>query len=209
MATKKTTIASDESRQPKSPTMSRTRWKAQSKREATAMPRPSPSVAGSKAKTEGRLDAGAALPAFTLEDQRGKPFPLASLRGKLAVLYFYPKDDTPGCTREACAFQAELSSIARLGATVVGISPDPAVRHARFAEKYALKFPLLVDANREFANACGVLVPKTLYGKTSIGIERSTFIVDARGVVQRVWRKVKVDGHVDEVVAALRTLGHK
>jgi peroxiredoxin Q/BCP len=155
------------------------------------------------------LDVGAKLPEVTLEDQLGKPFRLASLRGKLAVVYFYPRDDTPGCTREACAFQAELSSIVRLGATVVGISPDPVLRHAKFAEKYALKFPLLVDTNRDFAKTCGVLVPKTLYGKTSIGIERTTFLVDKKGIVQQVWRKVKVDGHAEQVTLALRVLSRE
>lgn len=156
--------------------------------------------------TTERIDVGAKLPAVTLSDQLGTPFQLSSLRGKLAVVYFYPKDDTPGCTREACAFQASLSSVKRLGAQVVGISPDPAARHAKFAQKYDLEFPLLADDSRDFARACGVLVPKTLYGKTSIGIERTTFLLDAKGIVRRVWRKVKVDGHVEEVIAAIREL---
>ncbi len=209
MATKKTTVPRDASSKAKNPAASGTRSKAKASQVDSAMAKRSPSVTGAKAKTTGRLDVGVALPDVTLEDQHGKPFPLSSLRGKMAVVYFYPKDDTPGCTREACAFQSKLSSIARLGATVVGISPDPASRHTKFAEKYGLKFPLLVDAKRDFANVCGVLVPKTLYGKTSIGIERSTFIVDTQGVVQRVWRKVRVDGHDDEVVEAIRALGHK
>lgn len=208
MAAKKTTVLGDMSGKRKNPDASGIRTKAKASPVGAARAKRSPSGGGSDAKTAGRLDIGMVLPDVTLQDQHSRPFPLSSLRGKVAVVYFYPKDDTPGCTREACAFQSKLSSIARLGATVVGISSDPASRHAKFAEKYGLKFPLLVDVNREFANACGVLVPKTLYGKTSIGIERSTFIVDAQGVVQRVWRKVKVDGHDDEVVAAIRELAH-
>jgi len=167
------------------------------------------SEARSKLNVPARLAVGDKLPTATLVDQQGNPIKMAAMTGKPVVVYFYPKDDTPGCTREACAFQAELANIARLGAQVFGISPDSASRHSKFAEKYGLKFSLLVDANREFADACGVLVPKTLYGKTNIGIERTTFLLNAKGVVVNVWRKVKVDGHVDDVVAAIRALGGK
>jgi thioredoxin-dependent peroxiredoxin len=184
--------------------------KTSSKAASTAKVKGRAETKGStKIAAPSRLDVGAKLPDVILEDQLGKPFQLASLRGKLAIVYFYPRDDTPGCTREACAFQAELSSIVRLGATVVGISPDPVARHAKFAEKYGLRFPLLVDANREFARACGVLVPKTLYGKTSIGIERTTFLVDKKGIVQQVWRKVKVEAHAEQVKLALRALSRE
>jgi thioredoxin-dependent peroxiredoxin len=153
-----------------------------------------------------RIDVGDSLPDITLLDQRGRPLPTASLRGAIAVVYFYPRDDTPGCTREACAFRDGLSRFKRLAAKVVGISPDSVDRHARFAEKYALPFPLLSDESREYARRCGVLVPKTLYGKTSIGIERSTFLLDREGVIRRVWRKVKVDGHAEQVESAIREL---
>ncbi|HEY5956837.1 MAG TPA: peroxiredoxin [Polyangiaceae bacterium] len=152
---------------------------------------------------EHRLDVGDELPVATLPDQRGEPFAIASLRGKRAVVYFYPKDDTPGCTREACSFQEGLAKFKRARATLVGISPDPPRRHAQFAEKYQLTFTLLADTDRNYAKSCGVLVPKTLYGRTSIGIERTTFLVDEKGVIRRVWRKVKVDGHFDAVLAAL------
>jgi peroxiredoxin Q/BCP len=150
-----------------------------------------------------RVDVGDPLPRGILEDQLGQPFQTGSLKGQWTVVYFYPKDDTPGCTREACHFQSELSKFKRAGVAVVGISPDPARRHAAFAEKYGLGFTLLADTDRSYAKQCGVLVPKTLYGRTSIGIERTTFLVDSKGVISRVWRKVKVDGHVDAVLAAL------
>jgi thioredoxin-dependent peroxiredoxin len=179
------------------------------KKATTATRKRRPAPATPQTHPVRRLDVGDPLPEATLEDARGKPFPLSSLRGTAVVVYFYPKDDTPGCTREACAFQQQLKSLARLGTRVVGISPDSAARHAKFAERYALTFTLLVDADRQYAKTCGVLVPKTLYGKTSIGIERSTFLVDPSGVVRQVWRKVKVEGHVEQVLAALPAIGPK
>lgn len=152
------------------------------------------------------VEEGDRLPAATLHDQNGDAFDLSTLRGKAALVYFYPRDDTPGCTREACSFQSNLSSLKRLGVTVVGISPDSSERHARFAAKYKLRFTLLADPDRDYAKRCGVLVPKTLYGRTSIGIERTTFLLDPKGVVRRVWRKVKVDGHTEQVLAAIKQL---
>lgn len=166
--------------------------------------------AGPKAPShvaETRLDVGMPLPAATLLDQHGNSFRLASLKGAWTVVYFYPRDDTSGCTREACAFQSQLAALTRLGVAVVGISPDSVARHAKFADKYGLGFTLLVDEDRSYTKTCGVLVPKTLYGKTSIGIERSTFLIDKKGIVRRTWRKVRVDGHVEQVVAAIRELG--
>lgn len=162
-----------------------------------------------KSEAASRIDVGDTMPDATLLDQSGKPASIASLRRGTTVVYFYPKDDTPGCTREACAFQASLATLKRLSATVVGISPDSVARHVQFAGKYGLKFPLLSDETRNYARACGVLVPKTLYGRTSIGIERTTFLIDASGVIRRVWRKVRVDGHVDQVEQAIRELGSK
>lgn len=153
-----------------------------------------------------RVDVGDELPDVTLPDQRGKAVSIASLRGAMAIVYFYPKDDTPGCTREACAFRDSLSRFKRLTTKVVGISPDSVERHAKFADKYGLQFSLLSDESRDYARRCGVLVPKTLYGKTSIGIERSTFLLDREGVIRRVWRKVKVDGHAEQVEQATREL---
>lgn len=153
-----------------------------------------------------RVEVGEKLPTATLQNQNGDAFELSSLRGKPAIVYFYPKDDTPGCTREACAFQSNLARLNRLAVPVVGISPDSPERHTKFAAKYGLDFTLLADPERDYAKRCGVLVPKTLYGKTSIGIERTTFLVDAKGVVRRVWRKVKVDGHAEQVMDAIKEL---
>jgi peroxiredoxin Q/BCP len=131
---------------------------------------------------------------------------LAEFRGKPLVLYFYPKDDTPGCTREACNFQEKLAEFKRAKVQVVGVSADSAERHRKFANKYGLQFPLLVDADRAFANACGVIGEKVLYGKRSIGVIRSTFIVDEKGIVRHVFRNVKVDGHAEQVKSALADL---
>jgi peroxiredoxin Q/BCP len=121
-------------------------------------------------------------------------------------LYFYPKDDTPGCTKEACAFQDGTAQFAKVDACVLGVSRDTPERHAKFKAKYGLAFPLLADTEAKLCQAYGVWKEKTLYGKTSMGIERSTFLIDARGVVRRIWRKVKVDGHAAEVIAALQKL---
>lgn len=159
-----------------------------------------------KAEPGSRVEVGDKLPVATLQDQNGEAFELSTLRGKPSIVYFYPKDDTPGCTREACAFQSNLARLNRLAVPVVGISPDSPERHTKFAAKYGLDFTLLADPERDFAKRCGVLVPKTLYGKTSIGIERTTFLVDAKGVVRRIWRKVKVDGHAEQVMDAMKEL---
>jgi thioredoxin-dependent peroxiredoxin len=155
----------------------------------------------------GTLNVGEPLPRFELHDQEGKLVASESFLGKRLVLYFYPKDDTPGCTREACGFQKVLTQLKKVKAQVVGVSADSVERHQRFADKYHLTFPLLVDTDRSLANACGVIGEKVLYGKRSIGVIRSTFIVDEQGIVRKVFRKVKVDGHVDEVLTALRELG--
>lgn len=163
-------------------------------------------VSGTEASARS-LTVGDRFPDITLHDQSGRVFGMSSLQGHVKIVYFYPKDDTSGCTREACSFQEHLRAFKRLGTRVVGISPDNAVRHAKFAEKHGLEFTLLADVEREYAKACGALVPKTLYGRTSIGIERSTFLIDAKGVIRRVWRKVRVDGHVEEVLQAVRELG--
>ncbi len=153
------------------------------------------------------LAEGDPMPDVELSDQDGKMFKLSSLRGRKLVVYFYPKDDTPGCTREACSFTENLTRFRRLGATVVGISADSAERHRKFTDKYQLGFPLLVDEGRRYAERCGVLGEKTLYGKTSIGVIRTTFVIDERGRVARIFRKVKVDGHTEEVLKSLKELG--
>jgi len=155
------------------------------------------------------LKEGMKLPAASLVDQDGKACALSGFKGSWLVLYFYPKDDTPGCTREACSFQENLGAITRMKANVVGISSDSAARHRKFADKYQLSFPLLVDEDRAFAVACGVVGEKVLYGKRSLGVIRTTFIVDDMGIVRRVFRKVRVEGHTEEVLDALRSLRKK
>jgi len=153
------------------------------------------------------LSEGDSMPDVELPNQDGTMVKLSSLRGKKLVVYFYPKDDTPGCTRQACAFSENLARFGRLGARVVGISADSVERHRRFADKYQLSFPLLVDEGRRYAERCGLLGEKTLYGKTSVGVIRTTFVLDQQGRIGRIFRKVKVDGHAEEVLAALRELG--
>lgn len=149
---------------------------------------------------------GDLMPDVELADQDGTPVRLSDLRGEKLVVYFYPKDDTPGCTREACSFQENLASFHRLGAKVVGISGDSSAKHRKFADKYSLSFPLLVDEGRAYAERCGVLGEKKLYGKTSIGVIRTTFVLDADGRIHRVFRNVKVDGHTEKVIQALTEL---
>jgi peroxiredoxin Q/BCP len=151
-------------------------------------------------------DEGKAAPAFTLSDDRGNQVRLADLKGSPVVLYFYPKDDTPGCTREACAFRDRSAELAALGAAVFGVSPDDAESHARFRDKFALNFPLLVDTGHRIAEKYGAWREKNMYGKTSMGIQRSTFLIDSAGKIARIWKQVKVDGHDEKVLEALRNL---
>ncbi|HXX32740.1 MAG TPA: thioredoxin-dependent thiol peroxidase [Myxococcaceae bacterium] len=152
------------------------------------------------------VEVGKKAPAFTLPDQDGKPVKLSDFKGKAVVLYFYPKDDTPGCTREACHFRDEHSALKKAGAVVLGVSPDDSKSHARFAGKYKLPFPLLADTDHAVAAAYGAWGEKSLYGRKFMGIVRSTFLVDGEGTVAAVWPKVKVDGHVDQVREALAAL---
>ncbi len=152
------------------------------------------------------LEVGKKAPAFTLPDQDGRPVKLASFKGKPVVLYFYPKDDTPGCTQEACDFRDAYASLKRAGAVVLGVSPDDSKRHGRFAGKYKLPFTLLADTDHSVAEAYGAWAEKSMYGRKYMGIVRSTFLIDAEGKVARVWPKVKVGGHVDEVEKALGAL---
>lgn len=147
------------------------------------------------------IDVGQPFPDFELEDQSGKVVRLSDLKGSKAVIYFYPKDDTPGCTTEACEFRDRAAKL--MGAQVYGVSPDPAKKHKKFAEKFGLGFPLLADPERKLIEACGLWVEKTLYGRKYMGVERTTFLLDEQGVVARVWRKVKPEGHAEEVLGAL------
>jgi peroxiredoxin Q/BCP len=152
------------------------------------------------------LDVGDKAPAFSLEDQSGKTVKLSDFKGKTVVLYFYPKDDTPGCTREACAFRDEHSALRKAGAVVLGVSPDSGASHAKFAGKYDLPFPLLADAGHAVSEKYGAWGEKSLYGRKFMGIIRSTFLIDGSGKVAHVWPKVKVDGHVDQVLEAIREM---
>ncbi|MDB5098667.1 MAG: Peroxiredoxin [Cyanobacteria bacterium RYN_339] len=147
------------------------------------------------------LEVGQPAPDFTLPDQAGNPVSLKALRGKPVVLYFYPKDDTPGCTKEACSFRDHWKTLEARGIAVLGISPDSQASHAKFAGKYSLPFTLLADTERAVANLYGTYGEKTLYGKKSMGILRTTFLIDAEGVVQHVWKKPKTDVHAEEVLA--------
>lgn len=147
---------------------------------------------------------GAKAPEFSLPDDSGKSLSLKQFRGKQVVLYFYPKDDTPGCTKEACGFRDALASIQRQGAVILGVSLDGQVPHQKFKTKYGLPFPLLSDEKAAVAKSYGVYKEKSMYGRKFWGIERSTFVVDTDGNVKAIFRKVKVDGHVDEVLEALK-----
>jgi thioredoxin-dependent peroxiredoxin len=152
------------------------------------------------------LEVGDKAPAFSLLADDGSKVKLADLKGSPVVLYFYPKDDTPGCTREACAFRDRSSELKELGAKVFGISPDTVASHQKFKTKYELNFPLLADPDHAVAEQFGAWREKNMYGKKSMGIARSTFLIDKGGVIRKVWRSVKVDGHDAQVLAALREL---
>ena len=149
---------------------------------------------------------GAAAPAFYLTADDGAKVRLSAFKGQPVVLYFYPKDDTPGCTKEACAFRDRSAELAALGAKVLGVSPDSVERQAKFRDKYGLNFPLLSDPDHQVAEKYGAWREKTLYGKKSLGIQRSTFLVDAQGKVAKVWPRVQVAGHDEQVLLALREL---
>jgi peroxiredoxin Q/BCP len=152
------------------------------------------------------VSVGQAAPPFSAQDQNGATVSLAQLAGKYVVLYFYPKDDTPGCTVEACAFRDEHSTLQAEGAVVLGVSPDDAKSHTKFISKYSLPFSLLADTDNAVANAYGAWGEKSMYGRTYMGIIRSTFLIGPDGVVKHVWPKVKPDGHSDEVLAALKAI---
>ncbi len=149
------------------------------------------------------LEVGGKAPDFTALDGAGDEVSLRDVKGKKVVLYFYPKDNTSGCTREACDFRDNMSRIARKKTIVIGISPDSVSSHERFSAKFDLPFTLVSDPAHEIAEAYGVWVEKSMYGRKYMGIERSTFLIDEKGKIARIFRKVKVAGHVDEVIEAL------
>jgi peroxiredoxin Q/BCP len=152
------------------------------------------------------LKVGDKAPEINLPTQDGKTIKLAELKGKKVVLYFYPKDDTPGCTKEACAFNDTKGDFEKAGAVIYGVSFDSAERHNKFRTKYGLGFDLLVDAEKMLANAYGVYKEKKLYGKVSMGIERTTFVIDTAGKIAKIYPKVKVDGHIAEVLEFVKGL---
>lgn len=151
-------------------------------------------------------NAGDSAPEITLPGGDGATVSLSSLRGKPVVVYFYPKDDTPGCTVEAKGFEALGAEFAKAGAEVLGISPDSPASHCRFQKKYGLGFRLLSDQEHRAAEAYGVWVEKSMYGKTYMGIQRATFLVDAAGKIAHLWPKVKPEGHAEEVLEAVNGL---
>jgi thioredoxin-dependent peroxiredoxin len=146
---------------------------------------------------------GEPAPEFQLMSERGETVQLSDFRGKPVVLYFYPKDDTPGCTTQACGIRDSWGEFEHRGAVVLGVSPDPESSHVAFKEKYGLPFTLLADPDHSTAEAYGVWVERKNYGKTYMGIERSTFVIDADGNVRKVMRRVKPDTHAADVLAAL------
>ncbi len=152
------------------------------------------------------LQDGENAPDFSLPDDAGSVVRLSKLKGRTVVVYFYPKDDTSGCTQEAKDFSCLADQFAKAGADVVGISPDSAARHKKFKTKYDLPLRLLADENKEAANAYGVWVEKSMYGRKYMGVERSTFLIDSKGKIVRSWRKVKIPGHAEDVLAAVKAL---
>jgi peroxiredoxin Q/BCP len=149
---------------------------------------------------------GKIAPDFKLQDDSGAVVKLSALKGRTVVVYFYPKDDTSGCTVEAKDFSCMASDFRKAGARVIGISPDKIESHQRFKSKHGLDLMLLADPEKTAAEAYGVWVEKSMYGKKYMGVERSTFLIDAKGRVAKSWRKVKVPGHAEEVLAAVKAL---
>lgn len=152
------------------------------------------------------VEAGKKAPAFTAKTGRGATVKLADLRGKPVVLYFYPKDNTSGCTVEAQQFQASLAEFEEAGAVVLGVSPDSAKSHCNFADKFELKFDLVVDEDHALAEKFGVWVEKSMYGRKYMGIQRATFLIGPDGIVAKAWPKVKPNGHAADVLEAVKAL---
>ncbi len=152
------------------------------------------------------IDVGDKAPSFTLPTDGGGKLSLKDFKGETVILYFYPKDDTSGCTAEACAFRDSLPDFSKARAKVIGVSKDPVKKHDKFKDKYDLTFPLASDEDGKVCEAYGTWVEKSMYGRKYMGIERSTFVIDGKGVVREVWRKVKVPGHVDQVLKAAQAL---
>lgn len=146
------------------------------------------------------LTIGDAAPDFSLPANNDQTISLSDYKGQKVILYFYPKDDTPGCTTQACDFNDTLSELGNLNTVVLGVSKDPLAKHKKFAEKYSLGFPLLSDEEHNTCENYGVWVEKNMYGKKFMGIERSTFLIDEEGKIEKIWRKVKVRGHLEDIL---------
>jgi peroxiredoxin Q/BCP len=153
------------------------------------------------------VQEGDAAPDFELPASGGRSVSRGAMRGKPFVLYFYPKADTPGCTKEACAFQEALPQLGKIGIDVIGVSPDKMKPIEKFAEKYGLRFPLASDESHTVAEKFGTWVEKSMYGRKYMGIERSTFLIDKSGNIAKAWRKVSVTNHAAEVLEAAKALG--
>lgn len=152
------------------------------------------------------LKPGDAAPAFSIPTDGGSKVSLADFKGKNVVLYFYPKDDTPGCTQESKEFRDHLKAFEKAGCVILGASKDSVKSHDKFKEKHCLPFPLLSDESGNLCEDYGVWVEKSMYGKTYMGIERTTFLIDGKGIIRHVWRKVKVDGHVEDVLETAKKI---
>ncbi len=152
------------------------------------------------------IPEGQPAPDFTLPDQSGAETTLSGLRGSPVVLYFYPKDDTSGCTKEACAFRDGFPDFQAAGAVVLGVSPDSSASHAKFAAKHALPFTLLADVDKAVCETYGVWREKSMYGRKYMGVERTTYVIDRDGKIARVFPKVKIPGHAEAVLQATRAL---
>jgi peroxiredoxin Q/BCP len=149
------------------------------------------------------LKEGDSAPAISLDTDSGEPFTLSSLKGKNVVLYFYPKADTPGCTKESCEFRDTSKKFSKANTVIVGVSPDPSKAQAKFKEKFDLPFVLLADVDHKTCEDYGVWKEKSMYGKKYLGVERTTFVIDPKGKIKKIFPKVKVEGHAEEVLAAI------
>lgn len=152
------------------------------------------------------VDVGEKAPEFSMATDGGGTVSLTGLKGRKVVLYFYPKDDTPGCTKEACAFRDAMPDFSGIDAEIIGVSKDPVAKHDKFKAKYDLPFTLASDEESDVCEKFGVWVEKNMYGRKYMGIERATFLIDGEGVVRNVWRKVKVPGHAEAVLEVVKAL---
>lgn len=152
------------------------------------------------------LDIGSPIPEFTLSTDNDKEISSSDLKGKKAIIYFYPKDNTPGCNKEAEGFRDHYDEFKNCGTLIIGVSKDSVKSHNKFKEKFDLPFPLISDEATSLIEAFGCWKEKSMYGKTFMGIERSTFLIDENGTIQKIWRKVKVPGHVEEVLESAKAL---